>query len=89
MNEIYPSLDLILSSVAPWLPYAVILAGMVGAGYLLIPKRKRRSCHWKREGGKSGTSLMKWQCRTCGAEAFAQGKKPPRECKRGLRVSPL
>lgn len=89
MNEIYPSLDLFLSPIVPWLPYAVIVAGLVGAGYMLLPQRKRRPCRWKQEGNRSGTSLMKWRCRTCHAEAFAQGRRPPRECKRGLRVSPL
>ena len=56
-------------------------------GWKLIHRRPRKTCKWRKNGGKAG--LRQWRCTVCGVDAFSQDRKPPRECKRMLRPTGL
>ncbi|MEQ9041459.1 MAG: hypothetical protein RIE24_24310 [Silicimonas sp.] len=47
------------------------------------------TCKWYRDKVKRDGTLQRWQCRTCGVDAFTHDGKPPKECKRGLREAQL
>ena len=84
-----------------WLaPFGVgpvwLVAAVAGALCLLVAvwvrravRRRRRACRWKKGKHQKGGTLTRWGCRACGAEAYSHDGKPPKECKRGLRVVPL
>lgn len=54
-----------------------------------LRRRRERPCRWKTDARQRGGTLTRWRCRTCGAEAYSQDGKPPKECKKALRVVPL
>ena len=48
-----------------------------------------RTCKWARDPVKRDGGMERWQCRTCGVDAFTTSGKPPVECKRALREAQL
>lgn len=51
--------------------------------------RRQRPCRWKKAARQTGGSLTEWRCRTCAAQAYSHDGKPPKDCKKALRVAPL
>ena len=49
----------------------------------------RRNCKWRRSINQTVGSLTQFECKVCGVEAFTANGKPPKDCKRGLKVRPL
>ncbi len=43
------------------------------------------TCKWRKDKVKRGGTLERWQCKTCGVDAFSHDGKPPKDCKRNLR----
>jgi len=68
----------------------------LGSGALLLCwwlivrlPRKTRKCKWRRDARRQKTTLLKWSCAKCGADAFSTTRKPPKECKSMLRPRAL
>lgn len=53
-----------------------------------VPNLARSNCRWQRDA-QSGHSLERWRCKNCGVDAFTATGKPPKECKRQLKVARL
>lgn len=75
-----------------------LLAGAAGAsafaltllgGWLCLRALRGGGCRWRRAPRPTETTLRRWVCAECGVDAFATGRRPPRECKRSLRPAPL
>ena len=82
------------------MPIVLILLALIG-GYLLWRMSKptsitgpssqsrilkRGKCRWMPTGNDT-VSLGEYNCKTCKVTAYAQGGKPPQECKKSLRGS--
>jgi len=69
--------------------FFAILAAM-GLPFVLFTKffgsRNGQKCKWKGvpEGNKS--AFTKWRCKECLVEAYSTDKRPPKECKKTLKV---
>ncbi len=80
----------VLPALNGWMQIAVL-----GAILLFLLWRLQRAlagrraeakpCKWKkdRRGGRAG--MDRWDCKTCGVDAFTQDGRAPKECKRVLR----
>lgn len=53
-----------------------------------VPSQASSSCRWQRDA-ESENSLERWRCENCGVDAFTSTGKPPKECKRQLKVALL
>jgi hypothetical protein len=60
-------------------------------GGLLSSASARRSggCRWRMDKRRDGVISTRWTCTTCGVEAYTQGDRPPKECKRALRPASI
>lgn len=75
------------------IPFDLALLAMLGVALvvLLLAYRKlgarggASKCGWRR-ADRRGSSLQKWVCRSCGAEAYSTDRRPPKECKRSLKI---
>lgn len=47
------------------------------------------TCIWFRDRIRRKGTLERWQCRTCGVDAYTTDGTAPKECKRGLREAQL
>jgi hypothetical protein len=47
------------------------------------------TCKWYKDSIRRDGTLERWQCRTCGVDAFTSDGAPPKECKRDLRETQL
>jgi len=82
------------------MPIVLILIALIG-GYLVwrmsrptaisgpakmgrLPGAKK--CNWVATGNDT-VALGEYYCKTCKITAYAQGGKPPKECKKNLRGS--
>ena len=48
--------------------------------------KRPRGCRWKRVRGDFRPPFTQWRCKECGVEAYSIDKKPPKECKKPLKV---
>jgi len=50
--------------------------------------QSRRDCIWGQDRSARRRRRTRWICATCGAQAFTQDGRPPKDCKRGLGPAP-
>lgn len=50
--------------------------------------KNRQRCRWKRVPGRNRPPFTRWRCKVCFVEAYSTDKKPPKECKKILKVVP-
>lgn len=46
-----------------------------------------QGCRWKRVRGDYRPPFTKWRCKACAVEAYSTDQKPPKECKKPLKVA--
>jgi hypothetical protein len=76
-------------SLAEVAVFGLVFLAIVGGAFLL-PRLFRggargKPCRWSRDRSGPPSSLVKWRCRSCAAEAYSTGRRPPQECKKALR----
>ena len=75
------------------IPVYLCLAGLLLLGFAVFifkrRNRKRPICKWRKSKNQTVGSLTQFECKVCGVEAFTANGKPPKDCKRGLKVRPL
>ncbi len=77
------------------LSQTAVLALLAGGAILLVlgflylrfgGAGKGVACRWRRARDHDNRPPFgKWQCRTCGVEAFTSDRRPPKECKKTLK----
>ena len=72
-----------------------ILTGLAGAAGILflvflylqfMAPGRGGACRWRRaRDHRMRPPFRKWRCRTCLVEAYSTDRRPPKECKKGLK----
>ncbi len=64
----------------------IILAAilLLIAVFFLLRRRSAKPCKWKKAEKPKG-SLQEYRCGQCGATAYTNTSRPPKECKSGLK----
>ncbi|WP_169567579.1 hypothetical protein [Sneathiella limimaris] len=68
--------------------FVLVFAGVLGGYFLFVHffhKGKGAACSWRHLPNRKTKALRKWQCKKCGIEAYSTDKRPPKECKKGLK----
>lgn len=54
-----------------------------------VSAKRSSDCRWRMDKRRNSVISTRWTCTSCGVEAYTQGNKPPRECKRALRPASI
>jgi hypothetical protein len=84
--------EILLGLGVSLLAFGMVLAVgllLLGRRGLCPPAVHCTSCRWTWGQWRAGTRFCRWQCATCGVEAYTMTKRPPRECKRTSRPGSL
>lgn len=75
------------------IPIYLCLVSLFLLSFVVFVFKRRNSnrlnCKWRKSINQTVGSLTQFECKVCGVEAFTANGKPPKDCKRGLKVRPL